>query len=107
MENKKQINESISKIFLDIGEILYKGLSENITAVNLETVLEFDDLQRVSNFKPVIINGKPKIILPGIIADINKKALDILKLPKMFNIKSLSIKINGGKYDIKPTYISK
>ncbi|HYC79677.1 MAG TPA: hypothetical protein VEC17_01470 [Candidatus Binatia bacterium] len=104
MDNQ-QANEIATNTFFEIGRALFNGVSNQPADVSAE--IEFDGQQRASKFANVLVDGMPVIPSAETITAINEKAAELLNLPEMYKIKSLTVTATkSGQLNCVPTYLS-
>lgn len=98
--------ELFNQICVDISVMLYKQFGKEDMSSELTVTLEFDELQRVSNFLNLKVDGYPKIPPFEFMGMLNVKAQEILQLPEIYKLKSLGVDIKpGGDLHANPTFV--
>ncbi|MFH0791734.1 MAG: hypothetical protein V1905_00770 [bacterium] len=105
MEDKRsKDNETINKIFMDVAyDLLQPLIDSGVISITME--LEFDNQQRIKQVNNLLVDGRPQIPSMNSIELANKRVADILKLPTMYRIKTLTLTLSNGKTNALPTYL--
>ncbi len=99
-------NDVFNEILISILRELYSHFGKEDMSASLEVTLLFDELQRVSKFDNLLVEGYPKIPPFELCERINEVSTQIQNLPEKYKLTSCRLSVKpGGQMDIAPVYI--
>lgn len=96
--------ENLSRLLLELGTELYRGVGPADGSASLSATLEFDDSQRIETIENVLVDDLPKLPTFATVEKLNTIATPLQQLPSGRRLKTVAISIEHGKVNVRPMY---
>ncbi|OGC50343.1 hypothetical protein A2716_04005 [candidate division WWE3 bacterium RIFCSPHIGHO2_01_FULL_40_23] len=88
----------LKKIYSEVG-------SEDLSDA-LDVTIKFDELQRVSSFDNLLVNGLPKMPSFELTERVNEISKELLELPEKYKLKECKLFVKAdGEMNVAPIYL--